>query len=107
MMDKNSKIYIAGHNGLVGSAIKRALEKEGYTNLIFKDSKELDLRSQKDVEEFFEREKPEYVFLAAARVGGIKANMDFPGSFIFENIQIQNNIMETARKNDVKKLLFF
>ena len=105
-MEKDSKIYIAGHLGLVGSALKRKLESEGYTNLIFKTKDELDLLNQSSVVNFFVKEKPEYVFLAAAKVGGIKANDDFPADFIFQNLQIQNNIIQSAYKNNVKKLLF-
>jgi len=105
-MKKNSKIYIAGHNGLVGSAIKRNLEKKGFENLIYKSRKELDLMNEKAVQNFFEKEKPEYVFLAAAKVGGIKANNDFPADFIYQNLKIQNNIIHQSHKNKVKKLLF-
>ena len=106
-MDKGSKIYIAGHTGLVGSAIKRCLEEKGYNNLIFRTSKELDLRDQKYVEEFFRKEKPEYVFNAAARVGGIIANKEKKAEFIYDNIQIQSNIIHFSWKYGVKKLLFF
>jgi GDP-L-fucose synthase len=105
-MDKNAKIYIAGHKGLVGSAITKKLQGLGYTNLIFRTFEELDLMDQKATADFFEIEKPEYVFLAAAKVGGIKANDDFPADFIFQNLQIQNNIIHNAYKNGVKKLLF-
>ncbi|MDD2870851.1 MAG: GDP-L-fucose synthase [Candidatus Gracilibacteria bacterium] len=105
-MEKNSKIYIAGHNGLVGSAILRNLEKNGYTNLIFKNSKELDLTDNNKVKEFFEKEKPEYVFLAAAKVGGIIANNNYPADFIYQNLQIQNNVIHNSYLNGVKKLLF-
>ena len=105
-MDKNSKIYVAGHNGLVGSAIVRNLEKNGYTNLIFRTFGELDLTNQKATAEFFASEKPEYVFLAAAKVGGIKANNDFPADFIFQNLQIQNNIISNSYLTGAKKLLF-
>ncbi len=105
-MDKNSKIYIAGHRGLVGSALLRRLEKDGYTNLIYKTSQELDLTNQQKVEEFFNDEKPEYVFLAAAKVGGILANNTYPAEFIYQNLQIQNNIMHNSYLNGVKKLLF-
>ncbi|MHC8947798.1 GDP-L-fucose synthase family protein [Sphingobacterium hungaricum] len=105
-MNKNTKIYIAGHRGMVGSAIWRLLELKGYTNLLGKGSKELDLRSQSAVEEFFEHEKPEVVIDAAARVGGILANNDFPYQFLMENLQIQNNLIDTAVKTDVKKFIF-
>ena len=105
-MDKNAKIYIAGHKGLVGSAITKKLQGLGYTNLIFRTFEELNLMDQKATADFFEIEKPEYVFLAAAKVGGIKANDDFPADFIFQNLQIQNNIIHNAYKNGVKKLLF-
>jgi GDP-L-fucose synthase len=104
-MEKNSKIYIAGHNGLVGSAIMRKLKQEGYSNLIFKNSSELDLTRQKDVEEFFEQEKPEYVFLAAAKVGGILANSTYPAEFIYQNLMISSNVINASYKNKVKKLL--
>ena len=105
-MEKTSKIYIAGHRGLVGSAIVRNLKENGYNNLILKIRQELDLFNQKDVLDFFEKEKPDYVFLAAAKVGGIKANSDYPAQFIYENLQIQNNIIHSAYLNNVKKLLF-
>lgn len=105
-MEKNSKIYVAGHRGLVGSAIVRNLEKNGYSNLIFRTFSELDLTDQKATAEFFAKEKPEYVFLAAAKVGGIKANNDFPADFIFQNLQIQNNIIHNAYLAGAKKLLF-
>jgi GDP-L-fucose synthase len=105
-MNKDSKIYVAGHNGLVGSAIVRTLKEEGYSNLIFKTSKELDLTDFKATLEFFKKEKPEYVFLAAAKVGGILANRDFPADFIFKNLSIQSNIIESSRQVGVKKLLF-
>ena len=105
-MNKNSKIYIAGHKGLVGSAITRLLQKEGYKNLILKTRQELDLLNQQAVSDFFKKEKPEYVFLAAAKVGGIMANKTFPADFIYENLVIQANIMHTAYLNKVKKLLF-
>lgn len=105
-MQRTSKIYIAGHNGLVGSAIKRNLEKQGFENLIYKTREELDLMDEKAVQKFFEEEKPEYVFLAAAKVGGIVANRDFPADFIYQNLKIQNNIIYQAHKSKVKKLLF-
>src|SRR3989344_1436739 len=106
LVEKNAKIYVAGHKGLIGSAMWRALQEDGYRNLVGKSSSELDLRNSGAVERFFEREKPEYVFIAAAKVGGIKANMDFPADFIYDNLQIQNNIIHAAYKNKVKKLLF-
>lgn len=105
-MDKRSKIYLAGHRGLVGSALKRKLESKGYSNLIFRTHRELDLTSQQAVNEFFEREKPEYVFLAAAKVGGILANNTFPAEFIYENLMIEANIIHASYKYGVKKLLF-
>lgn len=106
MINKNAKIYIAGHRGMVGSAIWRTLEKQGYTNLIGKTSKELDLRNQQDVLEFLEAEKPEVIIDAAAKVGGILANNDFPYQFLMENIQIQNNLIDGSLKVDVKKFIF-
>jgi GDP-L-fucose synthase len=105
-MDKSSKIYVAGHRGLVGSAIVRALTTQGFTNLITRTSTELDLTNQAAVTDFFATEKPEYVFLAAAKVGGIMANKNYPAEFIYQNLQIQNNVIENARKNNVTKLLF-
>jgi GDP-L-fucose synthase len=105
-MQKNSKIYIAGHRGLAGSAIVRKLEQEGFENLLLRTSSELDLRDQQAVKEFFEKEKPEYVFLAAAKVGGINANNLYPADFIYDNLCIQNNVIHQSYKNGVKKLLF-
>jgi GDP-L-fucose synthase len=105
-MEKNSKIYVAGHRGLAGSAIVRKLKQEGFENLLLKTSLELDLRNQQAVKEFFEREKPEYVFLAAAKVGGINANNLYPADFIYDNLCIQNNVIHGSYKNGVKKLLF-
>jgi len=105
-LNKNSKIYIAGHNGLVGSAIMRNLDSQGYTNIIGKSSTELDLTDQKAVYDYFEKEKPEYVFLAAAKVGGIMANNTYRADFIFSNLEIQNNVITAAYKYGVKKLLF-
>ena len=105
-MNKQSKIYIAGHRGMVGSAIWRKLEAEGYTNLLGRTSKELDLRNQTAVAEFFETEKPEVVIDAAARVGGILANNDYPYQFLMENLQIQNNLIDTAHKLEVNKFIF-
>ncbi len=105
-MEKHSKIYIAGHRGMVGSAIYRRLEKEGYTNIITRTSKELDLRNQQAVNEFFAIEQPEYVFLAAAKVGGIVANNTYRAEFIYENLMIESNIIHASYVNKVKKLLF-
>lgn len=105
-MLKNAKIFIAGHRGMVGSAIFRALESKGYTNILVRTSKELDLRNQQDVAQFFAAEKPDYVFLAAAKVGGIYANDTFRADFIYENSMIQNNVIHHAYLNGVKKLLF-
>lgn len=105
-MDKNSKIFIAGHKGLVGGAIHRRLLSEGYNNIIVRTRQELDLLSQTQVADFFKKENIEYVFLAAAKVGGIIANRDFPAEFIYENLQIQNNIIHNSYLNGVKKLLF-
>ncbi len=105
-MDKNAKIYVAGHRGMVGSAIVRNLEQKGYVNIIGRTSKELDLIRQSDVENFFEEEKPEYVFLAAAKVGGIYANNKYPAEFIYNNLMIETNIIHSAYKYSVKKLLF-
>lgn len=105
-MEKNSKIYIAGHNGLVGSAIVKNLYQKGYTNLIYRTHNELDLINQEVVEEFFRKEKPEYVILAAAKVGGIVANNTYRADFIYENLQIQNNVIHQSYKYKVKKLLF-
>jgi GDP-L-fucose synthase len=105
-MEKNSKIYIAGHRGLVGSAILQNLQKKGYTNFILKTHAELDLTNQHEVASFFKNEKPEYVFLAAAKVGGIMANNIYRGEFIYENLMIQNNVIHQSYLNGVKKLLF-
>lgn len=105
-MEKNSKIYVAGHRGMVGSAIVRRLEENGYTNIIYRTSAELDLRNQAAVQNFFEEEKPEYVFLAAAKVGGIHANNTYPAEFIYDNLMIETNIINSSYKNKVKKLLF-
>lgn len=105
-MDKNSKIYIAGHRGMVGSAIFRRLQSEGYSRFLLRTSKELDLRNQVEVNEFFRKEKPDYVFLAAAKVGGILANNTYRGAFIYENLMIQNNVIHAAYENQVKKLMF-
>ena len=105
-MEKNAKIYVAGHKGLVGSAILKNLQAKGYVNFLLQTFDELDLTDQAAVFDFFEREKPEYVFLAAAKVGGIVANNTYRGQFIYENIQIQNNVIHAAYKTGVKKLLF-
>lgn len=105
-MLKDSKIYVAGHNGLVGSAIVRALRLSGFENLVMRSSKELDLRRQKDVETFFYSERPEYVFLAAAKVGGIHANNTWPAEFIYDNLMIETNIIHAAYQQKVHKLLF-
>jgi GDP-L-fucose synthase len=105
-MDKVSKIYLAGHRGLVGSALKRKLELKGYTNLIFRTHRELDLTNQQEVNDFFVGEKPEYVFLAAAKVGGILANNTYPAEFIYENLMIEANVIHACYKYGVKKLLF-
>ncbi|MDD4970189.1 MAG: GDP-L-fucose synthase [Paludibacter sp.] len=105
-MDKKSKIYIAGHNGMVGSAIKRNLEAKGYTNFVTRTSAELNLINEQDVARFFETEKPEIVVLAAAKVGGIVANMTYRGQFIYENLMIQNNVIHQSHVHGVKKLLF-
>lgn len=105
-MELNSKIYIAGHRGMVGGAIKRNLEKKGYTNIITRTSAELDLRNQALVNDFFATEKPEYVFLAAAKVGGIVANNTFRADFIYENLMIESNIVHAAYVNKVTKLMF-
>lgn len=105
-MDKHAKIYIAGHRGMVGSSIVRRLEKDGFTNLITRTSSELDLRNQQAVNTFFEKEKPEYVFLAAAKVGGIVANNTYRADFIYENLMIESNIIHAAFVNKVEKLLF-
>jgi GDP-L-fucose synthase len=105
-MDKNSKIFVAGHKGLVGSALVRRLEKDGCLNLILRSHAQLDLERQSEVEAFFEKERPEYVFLAAAKVGGIHANSTFPAEFVYNNIAIQTNIIHSAWKTGVKRLLF-
>ncbi|MGX5475111.1 GDP-L-fucose synthase [Bacillus toyonensis] len=105
-MKKDSKIYVAGHRGLVGSAILRKLEEQGYTNLVYKTSKELDLRDPKQVGEFFQTEGIDYVFLAAAKVGGIVANNQYPADFIRDNLMIQTNVIDSAYRSGVEKLLF-
>uniref|UniRef100_UPI004049197B NAD-dependent epimerase/dehydratase family protein n=1 Tax=Daejeonella sp. TaxID=2805397 RepID=UPI004049197B len=105
-MEKGSKIFIAGHRGMVGSAIFRKLQKEGYSNLVFRTSSELDLSNQQAVTEFFAVEKPEYVFLAAAKVGGILANSKYKADFLYENLAIQMNVIHQAYVTGVKKLMF-
>lgn len=105
-MEKNAKIYVAGHRGMVGSAIVRELKKNGYTNIITRTSKELDLRRQEQVEDFFAEEKPEYVFLAAAKVGGIMANSKHPADFMYDNMILEMNVIRAAYENQVKKLMF-
>ena len=105
-MDKEAKIYVAGHRGMVGSAILRALKKQGYQNIITRTHKELDLCRQQEVEEFFSEEKPEYVFLAAAKVGGIVANQEALADFMYENSVLEMNVIHEAWKNSCKKLLF-
>ena len=104
-MEKNSRIYIAGHRGLVGSAIVRKLKHEGFSNLLTVTSKELDLREQAATRDFFEQQRPDYVFLAAARVGGILANSSYPADFIYQNLMIEANVIESARLSGVSKLL--
>ncbi len=105
-MELNSKIYIAGHRGMVGSAIMRNLQQKGYSNIVTRTSSELDLRNQQAVSDFFASEKPEYVFLAAAKVGGIQANNVYRADFIYENLMIQNNVIHQSHVNGVKKLMF-
>jgi len=105
-MEKTSKIYVAGHRGLVGNSILKALQQRGYTNIVVKTHKELDLTRQKEVEDFFMAEKPEYVFLSAAKVGGILANSTYPAEFIYQNLAIAVNVVHAAYKSKVKKLLF-
>jgi GDP-L-fucose synthase len=105
-MDKQAKIYVAGHRGMVGSALVRKLKAKGFDNLVYKTSRELDLRNQQDVSDFFEREKPAYVFLAAAKVGGILANNVYRGEFIYDNLMIEANIIHSSHVHGVKKLLF-
>jgi len=105
-MEKNAKIYIAGHRGMVGSALLRKLKEAGYSNFVYRTSKDLDLREQAAVQAFFEAERPDYVFLAAAKVGGILANDTYRGEFIYDNLMIQSNIIHAAKEYQVKKLLF-
>lgn len=106
MMKKDSKIFIAGHKGLVGSAIVRCLQSKGYNNLVLKAHDELDLINQSDVNDFFKTERPDYVFLAAAKVGGIYANDTYPADFIYDNLMIESNVIKASHDNKVKKLLF-
>lgn len=106
MMEKNAKIYVAGHKGMVGSAIVRELKKQGYDNIITRSHKELDLTRQDQVEAFFEMEKPDYVFLAAAKVGGIVANNEAPADFMYDNMILEMNVIHSSFKNNVKKLMF-
>ncbi len=106
MIKKDAKIYIAGHRGMVGSAVWRALDKKGYTNLLGKTSTELDLRNQQAVTDFYKKEQPEVVINAAAKVGGILANNDFPYQFLMENLQIQNNLIDRAHKSGIEKFIF-
>src|SRR6187549_1631975 len=105
-MEKDSKIYIAGHRGMVGSAIHRRLKKEGYENFVFSTSDQLDLRDQQAVVDFFTKEKPNYVFLAAAKVGGVLANNTYRAEFLYDNLMIQSNVIENSYRQGVKKLLF-
>jgi GDP-L-fucose synthase len=105
-MDKKDKIYIAGHRGMLGSAIHRRLKKEGYENFVFRTSDELDLRNQQAVADFFAKEKPGYVFLAAAKVGGILANNTYRAEFLYDNLMIQSNVIENSYRQSAKKLLF-
>jgi GDP-L-fucose synthase len=105
-MEKQAKIYVAGHRGMVGSAILRGLRQRGYDNIIFRKSADLDLRDQTAVADFFRKERPDYVFLAAAKVGGILANNTYRADFLYENLMIQNNVIHSAYKNGVKKLMF-
>ena len=105
-MEKNAKIYVAGHRGMVGSAIVRKLQSEGFENIITRTSSELDLRNQQAVSDFFEKEKPNYVFLAAAKVGGILANNTYRAEFLYDNLMIQSNVIDAAYRNQVTKLMF-
>ena len=107
MMNLDSKIYVAGHRGLVGSAILRKLQAEGYTNIVTRTSKELDLTDDKAVQQFFEEENPEYVFLAAGKVGGILSNNTYPAEYLHMNFSIQDNVFEAAQKYNVKHLIFY
>ena len=105
-METSAKIYVAGHTGMVGSAVVRRLERDGFSQIVTRSRGELDLLSKDAVDQFFTNEKPDYVFLAAARVGGIKANSDAPATFLYENLQIQNNVITAAHRTGIKKLLF-
>ncbi len=105
-MEKHSKIYVAGHRGMVGSAIVRRLKAEGFTNIVYKTSSEVDLRNQPAVDSFFNESKPDYVFLAAAKVGGIQANNTYRADFLYDNLMIASNVIHASHKHDVKKLLF-
>src|SRR5690348_5554023 len=105
-MNTSDKIFVAGHRGMVGSAIVRKLNEEGFSNMVARTSSELDLRKQEDVNDFFKKEKPDYVFLAAAKVGGIMANNTYKAEFLYDNLIIESNIIDAAHKNDVKKLMF-
>ncbi|MCY7351142.1 MAG: GDP-L-fucose synthase, partial [Cytophagaceae bacterium] len=105
-MEKDAKIYIAGHRGMVGSAILRRLQREGFHNFVFRTSSELDLRSQAAVQDFFRAERPHYVFLAAAKVGGIQANHTFRAEFLYDNLMMESNVIDAAYRSDVKKLMF-
>lgn len=105
-MDKHSKVYVAGHRGMVGSAIVRNLQNDGYSSIVTRSSSELDLRNQQAVDDFFQKEKPDFVFLAAAKVGGILANNIYRAEFLYDNLMIESNIIHAAYKNGVKKLLF-
>lgn len=105
-MEKTAKIYVAGHRGMVGSALVRKLEKEGYSNIVTRTSKELDLRNQQQVNDFFQTEQPDYVFLAAAKVGGIVANNTYRAEFIYDNLMMECNVIEAAYRNGVTKLMF-
>src|SRR6476659_7058512 len=105
-MEKSNKIYVAGHNGMVGSAIVRHLQKEGYKNITMRSSSELDLRNQQNVAEFFQETKPDFVFLAAAKVGGILANNNYRGEFIYDNLMIETNVIQQSYLHKAKKLLF-
>lgn len=107
LMEKNAKIYIAGHKGLIGNAVVNALKKAGYANLVMKSHDELELTRQADVESFFQKEKPDFVILAAARVGGIQANISYPAQFLYDNICMQANVINSSFKVGIKKLLFF
>ena len=105
-MDSQAKVFVAGHNGLVGGALVRALKQQGYSNLVLRSSRELDLRQQQAVDDFFATEKPDYVFLAAAKVGGIQANNIYRGEFLYDNLMIESNIIHSAYRHQVQKLLF-